>query len=265
MHSDIGTAHPALPQIGDIIPNHNGRCPGAIDLFDGLHTHLAGDIDVEVRFFRRECEWTEQGQTLTLEYEAFELGETLFLVDAMPVVPNGRSLTLVLDLDRMRVLLVDVTFPTPERAQTAVLARLAATGSQSAVQVRYRHASVGDNLAERFAPTRELVGKHLRYTYSATHVYDHYYLSDRYYSWFCLEGPDRQMGDFEECDYFELGPKTYLVVWREKLLPCVGILVEDHSAMLATGKICGVDAYTGAVGNTRVGANIRLIADSSGL
>jgi hypothetical protein len=47
-----------------------------------------------------------------------------------------------------------------------------------------------------------------------------------------------------------------LVCWREKLLPCVGIMVEDHKIMRSVGKIGGADAYTGAIANTRVGATI---------
>src|SRR5208282_824778 len=123
--------------------------------------------------------------------------------------------------------------------QSSVLARLASTGSQSAVKVRYRQAPIGAAVCSPFPPSRALVGKLLRYTYSSTHIYDHFYVSERFYSWFCREGPDKNLGDFEECDVFEIGPQLYLVCWREKLLPCVGILVEDHAAMRVTGKICG--------------------------
>ena len=251
------------PQISQIIPNHNGNCPPATDEFDGREVCLGGEVGAKVRFGPRNCRWCEAGEELELEYEAFALGEQLFLIDAMPVLPDARSLTVIFDLAQRRALVIEVTFPHPCEAQTGVLARLASTGSQSAVSVRYRQAPIGENEAVPFRTSRALVGKQFRYTYSETHIYDHYYLSDRFYSWFCREGPDKGLGDFEECDYFELGPRMFLVSWREKLLPCVGILVEDHSAMRATGKICGADAYTGVVGNTRVGCSIRLVADTS--
>ena len=250
------------PQIGDIIPNHDGYRPPASDLFVGFQARFGGTIDASIHCTRGNCEWTELGRASVLEYEAFSLGERLFLIDAMQVASPARSLTLLLDLAHLRALVVDVTFPAPQIAQSGMLARIAETGSQSAVKVRYRQGRIGEGEAPPFRRTTALVGKHVRYTYSDTHLYDHYYLSDRYYAWFCRQGPDRNLGDFEECDYWQVGPRMYLVSWREKLLPCVGILVENHLSMTATGKICGVDAYTGQAANTRVGAHIKVIADT---
>jgi hypothetical protein len=250
------------PQIGDIIPNHDGFRPAATDLLAGFEGRLGGAIDALMRCARGNCEWTEAGRTSVLEYEAFNLGERLFLLDAMAAAPAGRSLTLLLDLAHGRALLFDLTFPTPAVAQSGLLSRLAETGSQSAVRVSYRQGPIGDSAAPPFQRTTALVGKHVRYVYSTTHVYDHYYLSDRYYAWFCRQGPDKDLGDFDECDYWEVGPRIYAVSWREKLLPCVGIMIENHSSMVATGKVCGVDAYAGQAANTRVGAYIRVISDN---
>jgi hypothetical protein len=258
---EIGIARADWPQIGDIVGNHDELCPPAIDALDGLNTFLGGDIRANLIFRPGVYSWRDSQESLELEYRAFALGHQLFLVDGIPLGSNSRSVTMILDLAGMRALVVDVTFPTPEQAQTAVLTRLANTKSQSAVAVRYRQSGLGDASAAPFARTRALIGKHLRYTYSSTHVYDHIYVSERFYAWFCREGPDKDLGDFEECDYFELGERLYLVSWREKLLPCVGIMVENHATMRLSGKMCGVDAYTGKLGNTRVGATFRLIAD----
>lgn len=250
------------PQIGDIIPNHDGYRPPATDLLVGFQGRLGGAIDARIRCARDSCEWTESGRTSVLEYEAFAVAEQLFLLDAVADEAAGRSLTLLLDLAQGRALLIDVIFPTPEVAQSGLLSRLAQTGSQSAVRVSYRQGPVGEGAAPPFQRTTALVGKHVRYVYSTTHVYDHYYLSDRYYAWLCRQGPDKDLGDFDECDYWELAPRLYVVSWREKLLPCVGIVVENHTALVATGKICGVDAYSGRAANTRVGAHINVVSDS---
>ena len=161
---------------------------------------------------------------------------------------------MIWDVGGMRAFVIETLFPTPQEAQTPVLERLAKSGCQSAVRVRYRQGGIGNCAAAEFPRTTALVGRFLRYRYSDTHEYDHIYHSDRFYSWFCRQGPDRGLGDFEECDVFELREKLYLVSWREKLLPCVGIMVEDHERMRSLGKICGADAYTGVIGNTRVGA-----------
>lgn len=251
------------PQIGDIAANHDGYCPSSVAALDGTEMLLGGDIGASIRFGSGRGEWIENGAAREFEYQVFPAGPQLFMVDAMPVDSSPRSQTLILDLTGSRALIVDVVYPAPALAQTPVLERLAKTGSQSAVKVTYRQAPLGKNSAPVFARTSALNGKHLRYTYSSTHVYDHYYLSERFYSWFCRAGPDKGLGDFEECDYFELGPQLYLVSWREKLLPCVGILVENHREMHCVGKICGTDAYTGALGNSRVGGTFQLIANSS--
>ena len=262
MAEPSNTPRAKWPQISDIIPNHDGDRPSATDALVGLRTYLGGEIQAAIEFDSDRCAWRENGrEELNYEYEALGLGRRLFFVDAMPVVPNLRSLTMILDLALMRALVVEVTFPKPEAAQSAVLARLAATGSQSAVKVRYRQSGLGTSDASPFKASGALAGRHLRYTYSATHIYDHIYHSERFYSWFCREGPDKGLGDFEELDAFELAARCYLVCWREKLLPCVGIMVEDHQSMRATGKICGVDAYTGEIGNSRVGARLEFVAD----
>jgi len=247
------------PQIGDIVANHDGGRPVGTRALAGLRVSLELGTQALVEFGDRQIAWTEDDRTVNLEYEAFSLGGQLFLTDAMPPPPDRRSLTMVWDLATMRILLVESTFPTPDLAQTAVLQRLARTGSQSAVRMRYRQGGIGLSRPSSFPRSSALVGRHLRYRYSTTHEYDHIYHNEQYYSWFCREGPDRGLGDFEECDVFELRESVYLVSWREKLLPCVGIMVEDHQIMRSVGKICGADAYTGEIANTRVGADIRLI------
>jgi MoaF C-terminal domain/MoaF N-terminal domain len=252
------------PQIGDIIPNHDGGRPPATDRLVGLQLSLGGAEPIDLRFSADRCHWREVDGESEFEYEAFALGSQLFFVDMMPVRPDLTSRTAIIDFGESRALIVELTFPTPDEAKLAVLGRLAATGSQSAVKVRYRQSPIGTAPVRLFERSRSLVGKHLRYTYSTTHVYDHFHHSERFYSWFCREGPDKDLGDFEECDTFELAPKLFLICWREKLLPCVGILAENHASMRMIGKICGVDAYTGAIGNTRVGGSIRLIAEVPG-
>ena len=247
------------PQIGDIIPDHDGGRPENTAALAGLSVTFELDAQVRVDFNDRCAVWTENDRSLELEYEAFSIGGQLFFVDAMPAAPDRRSVVMVLDLAALRVLVVESLFPAPQQAQTSVLSRLARTGSQSAVQMRYRQGGIGRGGAPAFARTAALAGSHLRYRYSRTHEYDHIYHSGKYYSWFCRKGPDQGLGDFEECDVFELREQLYLVAWREKLLPCVGIMVEDHGTMRSVGKICGADAYSGSIANTRVGAHMQLI------
>ena len=258
------SARASWPQISDIVPNHDEDRPAPSRDLVGRSFTLKGELEGELTFGDAELARAEQGTATVYEYQCFPVRPGLYFVDAMLSPPNLRSLSLIVDLTSQTVLAVDVEFPEPAAAQRPVLERLARTNSQSAVQVRYRQSSFGGGEALHFERSSDLVGKHLRYTYSSTHQYDHIYHSERFYTWFCRKGPDQGLGDFEECDVFGLGRDLYLVSWREKLLPCVGIIVEDHQAMRSTGKICGADAYTGAIGNARVGARIQLVADTSG-
>ena len=258
MAEDVAKAD--WPQIGDIIPNHDGDRPSGTAVLSGLRTVLQLDVPVAVEFGAQQLVWVENEVRTELEYEAFALGRQLFLVDAMPAAPDRRSMTMIWDVGAMRALVAETTFPTPEQAQSPVLERLSRTGQQSAVRVRYRQGGIGRATTAQFSRSTALVGRLLRYRYSDTHEYDHIYHSERFYSWYCRQGPDRGLGDFEECDVFGLHEDLYFVSWREKLLPCVGIMVEDHERMRALGKICGADAYTGVIANTRVGAAISRIS-----
>lgn len=252
------------PQIGDIIPNHDGNRPPSTDALVGRRFAINAESALSARLDATRCLWADGESALELQYEAFPIADDLFFVDAMPTDDSRKSINLVLDLAGSRAFVVEVTYPSVADAQSALLSRLAATDSQSAVRCRYRQGSLDLEPKESFCRSRALVGKHQRYRYSATHVYDHIYHSEKYYSWFCHRGPDQGLGDFEECDVFELRRNLYLVCWREKLLPCVGIMVENHGTMRSLGKIAGSDAYTGAIGNSRVGAEMSILGDVLG-
>lgn len=244
------------PQISTILPNHDASCPVTTDALANAQHIVHFETAESLQFSAAELRWKTSDHEMTAEYVAFPLADDLFLIDAMPSPPDRRSFTFIWDRSLERVLVAEALFPTPTEAQTGVLERLATTGSQSAVRIHYRHGGIEGAIKAPYPKSAALVGQHWRYRYSNTHEYDHIYHSERFYSWFCREGPDKGLGDFEECDVFGIRENLYLVSWREKLLPCVGILVEDHKAMRTVGKICGANAYTGKIANARVGATI---------
>lgn len=234
------------PQIGAIVVNHDGGTPPAVDHLNGRSFVFDGDA---LAFVDNRLHWGDRDVAVRV----FEARPGIYFVDA-DCGQNPSELALVLDLNDHRMLAVDVLCPAPD-VPDSVMERLATRGSQSAVHVTYHHGGTP------FPPSAALVGKQFRYRYSDTHLYDHLYLSEKYYAWFCREGPDAGLGDFEECDYFQIAPDLILLCWREKLLPCVGITLEDHHAMRTIGKIAGADSYTGATASSSVGAAITKIAD----
>lgn len=142
-----------------------------------------------------------------------------------------------------------------------LVSRVEKTGSQSVPTITYQSASINGAPLPTFARTSRLSGKYLRFVYSDTHVYDHFYINDKFYFWYCWHGPDAGIGDYDEADYFELDDDLYLMCWREKFVPCLAVTVEDHRAMRTIGKVYGADSHTWKTGNSTVGAAISVITD----
>ena len=246
------------PEIDDILVNHDGGAPppcpppaDTIALFaeagDGVLT-LAG---TQARF----------GNDV-LEAVYYPIRSGMYLVD-LPDGLGGTARMLVLDTIRGRALETEITAPLPG-APDSLLDRLAWRDSQSAVGITYRYWYAQGAERQPFPPSHQLIGKQFRYTYSATHQYDHYYINDRYYAWHCLKGPDAGLGDFDESSYFQVAENLVLFVWKEKLLPCAGFTIEDHDAKRTVGKIFGANSNSGKAQGVIVGADLRLIADISG-
>ena len=107
--------------------------------------------------------------------------------------------------------------------------------------------------------TEELVGKRIEYTYSPTERYEHIYLNGSFYTWHCLLGAEKGLADTDCCHSYKLARNLYLFVWREKIVPTLGVVVLDLNAMRTTGKIFGYEGNDfRKVVNFRIGARARL-------
>ncbi|MEO5597534.1 MAG: MoaF C-terminal domain-containing protein [Novosphingobium sp.] len=252
------TAPTAWPEIEDILVNHGEGAPAPVQPPAGPIVLVDPDT----------------GDTLSLETASVSLGGShfpatwyairpgIYLIDA-ETGASGTTRLIVVDAPAGRALQADVIAPLPNMPDS-LIERIAATGSQSAVGITWRNWYAPDAEQNGFGPSNLLIGRQLRYTYSSTHQYDHYYITDRYYAWHCLKGPDAGLGDFDECRHIALADDLVLFVWKEKLLPCVGFTIEDHAAMRTIGKIYGANSSSGAASGTIVGADIAFIADISG-
>jgi MoaF C-terminal domain/MoaF N-terminal domain len=112
----------------------------------------------------------------------------------------------------------------------------------------------------RHLPTLDLVGRRMEYTYSPTECYEHVYLNEHFYTWHCLAGAEQGLADTDRCHHRKIAEDLYLFVWREKIVPTLGVVLLDLKAMRTVGKIFG---YQGAgfdqVANFVVGARARLV------
>ena len=246
------------PQIGDILANHDGGRPDP-------STDLGGSKHI-IRF-------TDGGE-LALDFqdgsvlnwrlgdrdEVADQADGGYFVDFIDRTNPLLSFSLWLDLKKQTALLIEGSVADRTFEKQDLLSRIERSGSQSVPKLAYRHGAIGDGRAGEYPRTTDLLGKYLRYDYSDTHVYDHYYVNERYYYWYCWKGPDAGIGEFDEAAYFDLGENLYLVCWTEKLLPCLAVTIEDHTAMSTIGKVFGADSHSWQTGNNTVGAKLTLVA-----
>jgi hypothetical protein len=110
--------------------------------------------------------------------------------------------------------------------------------------VQFLRASIGMPLrsdVHPHNPTHELIGKRVKYVYSHTESYEHIYLNPNLYTWHCLEGIEKGLADTDRCHYFKIAEALYLFVWREKIVPTLGVVMVDLNAMKTTGKLFGFE------------------------
>lgn len=184
---------------------------------------------------------TDEGQET---YVATLPREGIYLVDFIKRSERATSVTLLLDFQAGVFLAVIGQLPTAEEANLAPLVRIKRQLELTAVTVTFLRGTLDAPYSDAAAlpePTRELVGKRIEYRYSETERYEHIYLNERFYTWLCLEGSEQGLTDTDACHYYRVGPELFLFVWREKLIPTLGIVVVDLRRMKTTGKIFGYD------------------------
>ncbi|WP_020180415.1 MoaF C-terminal domain-containing protein [Methylopila sp. M107] len=252
------------PQIADILANHAGGRPDpSTELSGRKHTiFLAGGTELALDFETGDVlNWSLAGRpgVLGQPYQAFWMRDGGYFVDFIDRTDQLLSFSLWLDLAKGTALLIEGSVADRSLENENLLTRIERSGSQSVPKLSYRSGTIDVAGSHDYPRTSALLGKYLRYVYSDTHVYDHYYQNDKYYYWYCWKGPDAGIGEFDEAAYFDLGEELYLVAWTEKLLPCLAVTVEDHRAMTSIGKIFGADSHSWQTGNNTVGAKMTLV------
>ncbi len=218
-----------------------------------------GRLEWEVR------EGSAQGKRGVETGAVFSVRESIYLIDYLRSDDPTISVTTVADLDRGAATVVRGRLPRP--GAVGSLAERAAAGLElTPVAVEFLSAAVGapfTSETNRHLPTLDLVGRRVEYTYSPNERYEHIYLNERFYTWHCLEGIEKGLADTDRCHYFKVADDLYLFVWREKIIPTLGLVMIDLRAMRTMGKIFG---YQGSEreGDLRpvnfpVGARARLL------
>ena len=191
------------------------------------------------------------------------LRDSLYFVDCLPAQPAGSSLSLVLDLARGLYTRVDGQLPDEAATRLDPFRRVAQGLELTAVSVAISHGTV-DHAAkpgeELHHATRELIGMRNQYRYSRTECYEHIYLNDNFYAWQCLQGVEQGLADVDRCHYIKLAEQLYLFVWREKIIPTLGVVLIDLARGKTDGKIVGYQGGDfGSLSNFAVGASARVL------
>ena len=168
--------------------------------------------------------------------------EQYYFVDYLKKESRACTECLVLDFANKIATLLTGTLPDRKTAAMDRMQRVASGMHETAVEVVFKSAAIDQPFTEttpRHLPTAELIGKRIKYVYSERDTYEHIYLNEDHYTWHCLSGIEKGMADTELCHYLKIAKKLYLFVWREKLVPTLGVVMVNLSTMKTTGKIFG--------------------------
>ncbi|MBU2511504.1 molybdenum cofactor biosynthesis F family protein [bacterium] len=192
------------------------------------------------------------------DYRATCPRENIYFVDYIRKNSRATSVSLVLDFKKGIATSLSGTLPKEEDARMDRLGRVGSGLFETAVEAIFKSASIDKKFNDktpRHQPTKDLIGKRVKYIYSQKDTYEHIYLNDDHYTWHCLAGIEKGMADTDLCHYFKIDQDLYLFVWREKLVPTLGVVVIDLKKMKTTGKIFGYESGDfGNLSNFPVGA-----------
>lgn len=187
----------------------------------------------------------------------------IYFVDMIKSGERATSVSLVLDTAKQSFIAVIGQLPPAEESLIPLIRRIEQGKDLPAVSTTFLRGTIDrpfEATADLPAVTGELVGKRVEYTYSPFEKYEHIYLNERRYTWHCLDGSEKGLADTDACDHYRIGDRLYLFVWREKVIPTLGIIMVDLEAMKTTGKIMGYEANDfGAIRNFDVGARVRVL------
>jgi hypothetical protein len=203
------------------------------------------------------------GESGEEHYEAVCVAPGIFLITYSKREDPLVSVSIAMDLESGRATFLIGSMPKLEDTYTDLIARMKQDLDLSPVKVKFLHANVNPDSTDKpvipHERTSDLVGKRIKYTYGDEGVYEHIYLSELFFTWHCLSGPEKGLADTERCDYISISPEVYLFSWREKTVPTLGVVLVNVNEMHSNGMLFGIDTDTGEPIHFNVGAKCQLL------
>ncbi|CDT53919.1 Protein moaF [Vibrio coralliirubri] len=198
-------------------------------------------------------------------YKATCLREGIYFVDFVKEEEFAASASIVLNLAEEKATIVVGQMPSESEAMRPIYQRVKSGELLTSVQVDILQCSIGKPFGEMSGheETEELVGKRVQYEYSPHEYYEHIYLNSNYYTWHCMKGVERGLVETDKCHHFKVADDLFLFVWREKVIPTLGIIMIDLSRFKTTGKILGFDGTEfKKINNFPVGAKASILNET---
>lgn len=205
----------------------------------------------------------DQGHSGSAVYRVTAPRKGIFLLDYLPMDRRATSISRVIDLTTRSVTTVTGVLPTRAETRQDLFSRISQGLEPTSVGVQFVRASIDspfDARTHAHAPSTDMIGKRIRYVYSRTEVYEHIYLNAHLYTWHCLAGVEKGLADTDRCHHYKIADGLYLFVWREKIVPTLGVVVIDLVQMKTTGKLFGYESGDfGTLTNAPIGAYAALV------
>jgi len=211
-----------------------------------LTLNFSNGWSIPHRFDKDTLHWNaaDGSSSGSAAYRATSVRPDVYFVDFLKK-EDGQdwSVTLVLDIKAGAFTAVLGRLPTADALKTTVL-YTRARNSQPLTQVeaQFIHGTIDKPWQDGACPhalTDELIGLRNRYRYSPNEVYEHIYLNENFYTWQCLKGVEKGLAETDLCHYYKIADALYLFVWREKIIPTLGVVMIDLKQHRSDGKICG--------------------------
>lgn len=193
-------------------------------------------------------------------YRATSQRPGILFIDFLDPQCANATVTLVCDQNQGNFTAVYGQLPSEQQTRLDAFSRVEQGLPLTAVETRFRFGRLDSADAPLPHFTDELIGMRNMYTYSPTERYEHIYLNENFYAWQCLDGVEKGLADVDRCHYVKVAEQLYLFVWREKIIPTLGVVMIDLQQMHTDGKILGYqDSDFQALSNFAMGAHVQML------
>ncbi|WP_112179787.1 MULTISPECIES: molybdenum cofactor biosynthesis F family protein [Paraliobacillus] len=222
----------------------------------------------KISFLDRETvKWSELEEDKEVRYissyTAINPRDNIYFIDFIASYGNTKSISIILDGKKQIATVISGVLPTTAEVSIPMLKRAEQAMPLTSVKANIEHVSVNSPFTEstfQHQETKDLIGKRVQFQYSSKDIYEHIYLNENMCTWHCISGNEKGLSDTDKCFYYKLDEDFYLFIWLEKVIPTMGIVLEDLNVLRSYGKIYGYEDYTaGKISNFPVGSFAKLM------